>query len=96
MRSYYRKNPQLDRASALKSLHLAETVLAEFPQSGHKFQDMNGVFEYPINGTPFSMLYTVAHDAVWVIDIRDQRGLRSAAAISAFDRELRRKYGLAE
>ena len=94
MRSYYRKNPQLDRAKALEALQRAENNLSHFPATGHQFQDMEHVFEYPINGTPFSLLYTMAHGTLWIIDIRDQRGLRSAQAIRLYTRELRQKYGV--
>lgn len=94
MRLYYRKNPQLDRARALASLRRAEMTLAEFPASGHRFEDMEQVREYNIDGTAVSLLYTIARDTVWIIDIRDQRGLRSAEALRGFTRELRREHGI--
>jgi hypothetical protein len=40
-----------------------------------------------IQGTSFSLLYTVARDTVWIIDIRDQRGRRSADALRRFLRD---------
>ena len=94
MRSYYRKNPQLNRAKALAALQRAELNIAEFPTVGHRYQDMENVLEYRIDGTSFSLLYTLARDTVWVIDVRDQRGLRSAEALRLFARELRQRYGI--
>lgn len=94
MRSYYRRNPQLNRSKFLAALKRAEQTLCEFPMSGERFQDFGGVREYPIQGTAFSLLYTVSRETVWVIDIRDQRGLRSAEALRMYNRELRQRYGL--
>lgn len=94
MRSYYRNNPQLDRSKALAALQRAEQTLCEFPASGATFQDLDGVREYVIQGTAFSLLYTVARDTIWIIDVHDQRGLRSADALRLFNRELRLRYGV--
>lgn len=94
MRSYYRKNPQLNRAKALAALQRAELNIAEFPTVGHMYQDMENVLEYRIDGTSFSLLYTLARDTVWVIDVRDQRGFRSAEALRLFARELRQRHGI--
>jgi hypothetical protein len=89
MRSFYRNNPQLNRSKALASLQKAERTISDFPTSGHKFQDMDTVFEYPITATNFSLLYTIARDMVWIIDIRDVRGLRSASALRLYTHEFR-------
>lgn len=94
MRSYYRKNPQLNRAKALAALQRAELNITEFPTVGHRYQDMTNVLEYRIEGTTFSLLYTLARDTVWVIDVRDQRGFRSAEALRLFARELRQRHGI--
>lgn len=96
MRSYYRDNPQLNRAKALASLQTAERIVSEFPDAGHGFQDIEKVFEYRIQGTTFSLLYTVARDVVWVIDIRDQRGFRSAEALRSFAAELRQRLKISD
>lgn len=45
--------------------------------------------EYLLQGTCFSLIYTVARETVWIIDIHDQRGRRSAEALRDFTRELR-------
>ncbi|MFT6168575.1 MAG: hypothetical protein ACJAR9_000685 [Celeribacter sp.] len=92
MRSYYRQNPQLNRAKVLASLQAAERIISEFPTTGHTFQELEDVFEYLIQGTTFSLLYTVARGTVWIIDVRDQRGLRSAEALRLYERELRQQY----
>ena len=88
-RSYYRQNPQLNLPKAVGALRVAEATLREHPMAGGL-----SVREYKISGTAFSLLYTVAMDAIWVIDIRDQRGLRSAEALRLFTSELRQRFGL--
>ena len=93
-RSYYRRNPQLDLAKAVASLRVAEMTLREHSMAGECFDDRESVREYPITGTAFALLYTVATNMIWVIDIRDQRGLRSAEALRFFARELRQRYAL--
>ena len=88
-RVYYRKNPQLDRAKAIQALAYAEKALAEFPHAGAPFEDFQAVREYKVLGTAFSLLYSVARDTVWIIDVRDQRGQRSAEALRRFLATLR-------
>jgi plasmid stabilization system protein ParE len=89
MRTYYRRHPQLDIRRAAASLRTAEAVLREHPVAGRRFEDLEAVREYVIQGTSFSLLYTIARDTVRVIDIRDQRGQRSAEALRQFLSELR-------
>ena len=89
MRAYFRRHAQLDLKRAAAALRTAETVLRTYPAAGRRFEDFETVREYLIQGTSFSLLYTVAHDTVWIIDIRDQRGQRSAEALQQFLRELR-------
>lgn len=93
-RSYYRRNPQLDFRKATDALKAAEQTLSEFPLTGERFEERDDVREYHLHGTPFSLLYTIARDTVWVIDIRDARGLRSAEALRVFTRELRERFGI--
>jgi plasmid stabilization system protein ParE len=93
LRSYYRRNPQLDVKRAAAALRSAEAVLREHPAAGRHFEDFEGVREYLLHGTSFSILYTVAGDTVWIIDIRDQRGQRSAATLRQFMRELHARAG---
>ena len=93
-RSYYRRNPQLDFRKASASLRAAELSLSEFPLVGERFEEREDVREQQILGPPFSLLYTVARDTIWIIDIRDTRGLRSAEALSIFTRELRARFGI--
>jgi hypothetical protein len=89
MRAYFRRHSQLDVRRAAVSLRTAETVLREHPAAGRRFEDFEAVREYLIQGTSFSLIYTIARDTVWVIDVRDQRGQRSAEALRQFLRELR-------
>lgn len=93
MRTYYRRNPQLDVRRAAAALRTAETILREHPAAGRRFEDYEAVREYLLQGTSFSLLYTVARDTVWIIDVRDQRGLRSPEALREFLQELRGKLG---
>lgn len=93
-RSYYRKNPQLDFRKATAALRAAEQALSEFPLIGERFEERDDVRERQILGTPFSLLYTVARDTIWIIDLRDTRGLRSAEALSLFARELQARFGI--
>ena len=87
MRAYYRRHPQLDLGRAAASLQVAETVLRGHPEAGRRFEDFEAVREYLVQGTSFSLIYTVARETVWVIDVRDQRGRRSAEALRQFLRE---------
>ena len=93
-RSYYRQNPQLNLPKAVGALRVAEATLREHPMVGERVEGRLSVREYKISGTVFSLLYTVAVDAIWIIDIRDQRGLRSAEALRLFTSELRQRFGL--
>ena len=87
MKRYYRRNPQLSQKKAVASLMQAENQLMEMPFSGATFEDYE-VRVLPLQGTAFSFLYTVARDAVWIIDVHDQRGYRSGEALRQFSREL--------
>jgi hypothetical protein len=93
-RSYYRRNPQLDFRKATAALRAAEQTLSEFPLVGERFEEREDVREQHILGTPFSLLYTLSRDTIWIIDIRDTRGLRSAEALSLFTRELQARFGI--
>lgn len=93
-RAYYRRNPQLDFRKASAALRAAEQTLSEFPLVGERFEEREEVREQHILGTPFSLLYTVARDTIWIIDLRDTRGLRSAEALSVFTRELQARFGI--
>ena len=84
MREYYRCHPQLDTRRAAVSLRTAERVLSGHPAARRRFEDFETVREYLIQGTSFSLLYTVARDTVWIIDIRDQRGRRGRKRFDGF------------
>ncbi len=83
-RFYYRRNPQLDHAKAIDALRRAEAMLAEFPFSGAVYEDFENVREQKVLRTPFSLLYSVARETVWIIDVRDQRGQRSAETLARY------------
>lgn len=87
--SYYRRNPQLNTKKAVAALRATEAALLEFPMTGVKLAGLERVREKNISGTAFSLLYTVQLDTVFIIDLRDQRGQRSAEALAQFTRDLR-------
>lgn len=94
MRRYYQTQPQLDQASAFENFERAKNLLKQHPQAGEKFEDFLDVREIHITRSAFSILYTCIDDTIFIIDIRDSRGLRSAAALRKFTQELRDKYKL--
>ncbi|NRA85893.1 MAG: hypothetical protein HRU28_00575 [Rhizobiales bacterium] len=94
MMQYYRKNPQLNRDRAFKNYEIAKSLLRDFSSLAEKFEDFEDVWEKNVTLTAFSILYTIRRETIYVIDIRDQRGNRSADALRRFNSELRNKYGL--
>jgi hypothetical protein len=92
MIQYYRSNPQLSEVKAFASFAATERRIAELTPPRETFADLKDVWEVKIQKTAFSFLYTIQGQTVYVIDIRDQRGHRSAEALRAFDRELRQRY----
>ena len=94
MRRYFHHNPQLDRRHVVHALRVSEQTLIAFPLCGELFEDYTRVREYHIRGTPFSLLYMVEGDTVWIIDVRDTRGQRSAETLRRFVEDLRRRSGL--
>lgn len=91
MRRYYQERPQLNAEKAVTSLVQAEAILQDNPFAGSKYEDNERVRIYPLPGTVFSFLYTVTNDAVWIIDVHDQRGYRSAEVLRHFAAELRQR-----
>ena len=94
LKTYYRKNPQLNLSKAVASLKATEKTLQDNPLAGKVFEEYETVHNIPIQGTVFSLLYTVKNDTIWIIDIRDQRGYRSAESLRNFNRELKKLYGI--
>ncbi len=94
MKRYFQSQPQLDQASAFENFEKAKLLLKQHPQAGEQFEDFSEVREIHITRSAFSVLYTCIDDTIFIIDIRDSRGLRSAAALRRFTVELRDKYGL--
>jgi ParE toxin of type II toxin-antitoxin system, parDE len=92
MKRYFQTQPQLDQASAFENFEKAKNLLKTFPQAGEQFEDFSDVREIHITRSAFSILYTCIDDTIFIIDIRDSRGLRSAAVLRKFTQELRDKY----
>jgi hypothetical protein len=81
LRAYCQQNPQLDPAEILDALCRAEAALSASPYSGHRYEDFDAVREHKIGGAAFSLIYSVSRDTIWIIDVRDPRGHRSAEAL---------------
>jgi hypothetical protein len=94
MKRYFQMQPQLDQATAFENFEKAKNLLKQHPQAGEQFENFLDVREIHITRSAFSILYTSNDDTIFIIDIRDSRGLRSAAALRKFTQELREKYGL--
>ncbi len=94
MYNYYNQNPQLDYEKAFASLLKAEAVLKDHPFSGSPFEDYEHVRQYQIGNTAFALLYTLARETIWIIDVRDTRGRRSADVLCAYNDRIRDTYGL--
>ena len=94
MKAYYRQNAQLNWKKFLEKFNRAQSVLCEQPYSGRLYEDFNDVRELQIANSTFSFLYTYKNDIIYIIDVRDQRGLRSAEALKKFNQNLRKKYKL--
>lgn len=91
MKRYYREQTQLDAQRVFASFDAVLDRLTAEPFAGHPFDDFEHVRELSIARSPFSILFTHREDTVYVIDVRDQRGLRSAAALRAFTNELKQQ-----
>lgn len=91
---YYRENPQLDQKKAFQSFEATQLRICELSPPRETFEDFENVWEVKIQRTAFAFLYTIRGDTAYVIDVRDQRGLRSAAALRTFSSELRMKHGV--
>lgn len=94
MKRYFQTQPQLDQATAFENFEKAKLLLKQHPHAGEQFEDFLDVREIHITRSAFSILYTCIDDTIFVIDIRDSRGLRSASALRKFAAELREKYKL--
>ena len=92
MRRYYdyALNPQLNAKRAFESLEATKLRIKSMSPSKQTFEDFEDVWKASILHTAFSILYTIRGDTVLIIDIRDQRGHRSAEAIFKSATEIRR------
>jgi hypothetical protein len=93
MKRYFQTQPQLDKASAFENFERAKLLLKQHPHTGEQFEDFVEVREIHISRSAFSILYTCIDETLFIIDIRDSRGHRSASATRKFTHELRDKYG---
>jgi plasmid stabilization system protein ParE len=94
MRRYFTEQPQLDRQAAVESYKSTKNLLKQEPYIGRIFDEIENVFERRISKTHFSILYSVRDETIYIIDIRDQRGLRSQDALKQYTQQIRQKYGL--
>ena len=94
MRRYYRLKFPEGQENAQTHFLTAKSQLLDQPYSGHLFDDFENVREMNITNTPFSILYTIRDETIYVIDIRGQRGMRSHEALAAFVDQIRKRHGL--
>ena len=94
MKRYFNGQPQLDKKAAVQSYSNTRKLLKQEPYIGHEFDEIDGVLELSIVGTHFSILYVVKDETIYIIDIRDQRGFRSANALRQYAQRLKQKYDL--
>jgi len=83
LRYYARVFPE-GRKNARIHYEDAKRLLRDNPFDGHLYEDWAEVRELKIPRTPFSIIYTLSDDVIYVIDIRDQRGIRSVAGLERF------------
>ncbi len=92
MKEYYKNNPQLDNKKVFENFLQTQLLLCQQPFSGNKYENFDDIRELKIPKSNFSILYTHKRNTNVVIDIRDQRGLRSSIALEEFNMKLRKKY----
>ena len=92
MKEYYKNNPQLDHKKAFENFLHAQLLLSQQPFSGHGYENFDDIRELKIPKSNFSILYAYKRNTIFIIDIRDQRGLRSSIALEEFNAKLRKKY----
>ena len=88
MKQYYTTRPQLNYVTAKLSLRATLQRIKSSPPAKETFDGFENVWEAKITRTAFSILYSIYGDTVFVIDVRDQRGNRSATALRHFRIEL--------
>jgi len=93
-KQYYAQRPELNWQSARNTLKASIATIKTNPHSGRKFDHFETVYERKLAKTHFSLLYTIQNETIYVIDVRDQRRLRSAAALQVCTTELRERCGL--
>jgi hypothetical protein len=96
MKRYFQTQLQLDQEQAFGNFEKAKNLLKQHPQAGEQFEDFADVREMHISRSAFSILYTCIDDTIFIIDVRDSRGLRSAGALRKFVGEFKAKYKLGQ
>lgn len=87
MLRYYERIFPAGRAQGKKRYQQAKRLLRDNPHGGHPFDGRGNIRELKIQRTPFSIIYTIDSDTIYVIDIRDQRGVRRVAGLGRFTRK---------
>ena len=94
LKRYFKMQKQLNSNAAFENFAKARALLKQEPLAGHIFDEIEGVRELKIQKSAFSILYTFKRDIIYIIDIRDRHGTRSADAIREFTDKLKGKYEL--
>ena len=80
MRTYYsRVSPEGARRAA-DQYRRVSSILRDNPLVGRPVEELEGVREFSIPRTPFSVIYRVVDDRIEVLRVWDQRGDRSRLA----------------
>jgi plasmid stabilization system protein ParE len=70
---YYRSVFPAGRAKANRQFAALRRMLREMPGVGHASELVEGVLEYQIRNTPFTVIYRVRGEQVQVLRVYDQR-----------------------
>ena len=88
MKRYYYQQEQLNSKIAFENFIKTQELLYLHPYIGSLCDGYDAVREMKIAKTVFSIVYTLIGETIYIIDIRDQRGLRSLQALESFADEL--------
>ena len=80
MRTYYSRVFPEGARRAADQYRRVSSILRDNPLVGRPVEELEGVREFSIPRTPFSVIYRVVDDRIEVLRVWDQRGDRSRLA----------------
>ena len=72
-RAYYRNVFPAGQGNASLQFRRVVQLISEYPDIGTAPDDFQDAFEYPIQRTPFTLIYRVKGDELHILRILDQR-----------------------